>query len=309
MAPLLIAAIGLAQIAAGSRAPRPRAAPTAVAVPPHIPPLVPGRPADGRWYRTDSWVRGAAPILLTTFAFDRAPGDVAYVAWLRAARTQLALYPGYKGPGPTTLPRGPEQVPPAARGRLLATFNSGFYESDSPGGFSVGGLLYFPMLRDRATVLAHADGRVDIVRWTAGSRPGPGIVMARQNLALMVDRGRPAPGLDVAGAWGSTLGGAPAVWRTGLGVDRNGNLLYLAAPNQTAPTLARLLAHVGAVRAMELDINPEWPILVTYGGRGAAAPRLFVPNPNQIPTRFLYPSTKDFFAVYLRSRAAGPEPF
>jgi hypothetical protein len=100
------------------------------------------------------------------------------------------------------------------------------------------------------------------------------------------------------------------VWRTGLGVDANGNLLYLAAPDQAAPTLARLLVHAGAVRAMELDINPEWPILVTYAGPWAAAPSLFIPNPNQIPNRFLSPSTKDFFAVYLRTgAAAGRQPF
>ena len=28
---------------------------------------------------------------------------------------------------------------------------------------------------------------------------------------------------------------------------------------------------------------------------------LVTPNPNQIPSRFLYPGVKDFFAVYLRT--------
>jgi hypothetical protein len=102
-------------------------------------------------------------------------------------------------------------------------------------------------------------------------------------------------------AWGDTLGGVPAVSRSAAGVDRNDNLLYVAAPGQTAPSLARILVHAGAVRAVELDINPAWPILATFGGPDAARPNLFVPNPNQIATRFLTPNIKDFFAVYLRT--------
>ena len=109
--------------------------------------------------------------------------------------------------------------------------------------------------------------------------------------------------------WGITLGGVPAVWRTALGVDDKGNLLYVAAPAQTAASLAQILVKLGAVRGMQLDINPEWPIFVTYGAPGAAAPALFVPNPNQISNRFLYSSTKDFFAVFERPSAGAPQPW
>jgi hypothetical protein len=166
------------------------------------------------------------------------------------------------------------------------------------------------MKRGLATVVAYRDGRVDVLRWQGGHRPAPEIVMARQNLPLFVDSGKLNPRLDVSQRWGSTLDGAPAVWRTGLGIDPQGNLIYVAAPNQTAPSLARLLLHAGAVRAMQLDINPAWPILVTYGRRGGGAPSLFVPNPNQSPISFLYPSLKDFFALYLREGTnRGREPF
>jgi hypothetical protein len=125
--------------------------------------------------------------------------------------------------------------------------------------------------------------------------------MARQNLPLLVSGSSVAPGVNVSEAWGATLGGVPAVWRSAIGIDRNGNLLYVAAPHQTAPSLARILVHAGAVRAMELDINPAWPILATFGRPNAGEPSLFVPNPNQVATRFLSPNTKDFFAVYLRT--------
>jgi hypothetical protein len=224
----------------------------------------------------------------------------AYLAWIRTSNTQLGLYPGYEGPGATSLDRGPEMVPTSARGRLLATFNSGFYEQDAPGGFYAHGTSYFPMVKGLATVVTYTDGHVDLVDWRGGPVPSANVVLARQNLRLLVDGGSPTPLVNDGADWGLTLHGDPAVWRTGLGIDAGGNLIYVAAPDQTASSLASILVAAGAVRAMELDINPEWPIFVTYHGAGAAGPALFVPNPNQIPNRFLYSSTKDFFAVYGR---------
>ena len=303
-----------------TRLPAPAAAsstaiPTTTLPPPYEPPPVtpqirPPIAGEGRWTAMDSWITGPPAILTTTFRPDPTePGVTAFVAWIRASATQVALYPGYKGPGSTSLDRGPEMVPVSARTTLLATFNSGFYESDAAGGFYTHGTLYFPMIDGLATVVAHANGQVDVIDWTGGSRPGPDVVMARQNLPLMVDSGQPTPAVSVSTNWGLTLHGAPAVWRTALGVDGHSNLIYVAAPDQTAPSLARILVGVGAIRGMQLDINPEWPVFVTYAGAGAAGPVLFVPNPNQISNRFLYPSTKDFFAVYVRSGTSAETPW
>ena len=60
---------------------------------------------------------------------------------------------------------------------------------------------------------------------------------------------------------------------------------------------------------MQLDINPEWPILITYGTPGAGSPSIFVPNPASIPTRFLFPATKDFFAVFRRLPGVTEQPW
>lgn len=260
------------------------------------------------WHRTDTW--SATPSVYTTsFRPAGEPGVVAYAAWLRSSSTQLALYPGYEGPGATTLSRGPEMVPSTARGRLLATFNSGFYEADRPGGFYVNHTLYFPMVRGLATVVRYTSGRVNVVTWRGGVRPGPTVLMARQNLPLLVAHSRPSALSANNAAWGLTLHGVPDVWRTALGVDAHGNLIYAAAPAQTSASLASIMVALHCVRAMQLDINPEWPILVTYAGPGAQGPSLFVPNPNQIPGRFLYPSTKDFFAVYSARAPGAPQPW
>jgi len=260
------------------------------------------------WRRTDAWSK-VPSVYTTEFRPAAQPGVVAYAAWLRASSTQLALYPGYEGPGATSLPRGPEMVPPTARARLLVTFNSGFYEADQRGGFYVNHTLYFPMIRGLATVVRYTNGKVDVVTWRGAQRPPANVAMARQNLPLLVADTRPTPLSAHNASWGLTLHGVPDVWRTALGVDANGNLIYVAAPSQTSSSLASILVALHCVRAMQLDINPEWPILVTYAAPGAQGPSLFVPNPNQIPGRFLYPSTKDFFAVYSTNAPRAPQPW
>ncbi|HUY16556.1 MAG TPA: hypothetical protein VMV11_03240 [Acidimicrobiales bacterium] len=263
------------------------------------------------WRAVDTW-SGSTPSIYTTVFRPNVtqPSVIAYASWIRTSTTDLALYLGYEGPGTTTtLPRGPEEVPPTVTNRLLATFNSGFYENDLAAGFYTNHTLYYPMINGLATVERFTNGRVDIVRWTGGPRPPGNVLMARQNLPLLVNVGAATPLSANNLAWGATLGGVPAVWRSALGVDANGNLIYVAASDQTSATLAALLVRLHAVRAMQLDINPAWPIFVTYGGAGAQSPSLFVANPNQVASRFLSVSKKDFFAVYVSRRPGEPQPW
>jgi hypothetical protein len=279
--------------------------------PARLRPLVAHPPAhDGVWRRVDRWSGSPPVVLLTTLRFDSSVAShEVYIAWIRTSRVQVGLYPGTANPsGPSTngRDRGATMVPLAGRRRLLVTFNSGFYTNGRAGGFYTHGVLYQPMTRGAATIVQYRDGRIDVIAWSGGAHPDASIVMARQNLLLLVRNGRPYRGLATSSSWGATLGGVPGVWRTGAGVDAHGNLLYVAAPDQTAQSLARLLVRAGAVRAMELDINPEWPVLIHYDARGARRAALDLPNPMQTPQRFLTPSLKDFFAVYLRPAASMP---
>ena len=262
------------------------------------------------WSVRDTWAgHGPVVALLTFHPQGQAAGIYAYAGWMRTAATVLGLYLGYEGPGVTTLPRGPEAVPSTGLARLLATFNSGFYEKDGAAGFYTNHTLYFPMVKGLATVVRYTNGTVGITQWAGGPNPGPTVVMARQNLPPLVWNSRPNPATANNYAWGLTLHGVAAVWRSALGIDKNGNLIYAAAPAQTAASMAAVMVQLHCVRAMELDINPEWPIFVTYAGPGARTPTLAVPNPNQIPNRFLYTSTKDFFAVFLSRGPGDPQPW
>jgi hypothetical protein len=74
-------------------------------------------------------------------------------------------------------------------------------------------------------------------------------------------------------------------------------------------TLARMLQRAGAVRAMQFDINPEWPTLMTYRHHDGLIPVKVVPNGMQPATRYLVPGDRDFFAVYRRLPGPITVPF
>ena len=266
-------------------------------------------PGEGVWNWTGPLVRGRPPVLITTFRTERDyPRIVAYVAWFDRTRTSVAFYPGRYEP-PNAPIRGPMQVPPGERWRLLATFNGGFIYRDGDNGSSIGGSMYEPLKRGLATMIAYRDGRVDIRAWSGGEVAGRQIAFARQSLPLIVDHGRLSRALNDSSQWGYTLGNAVRVWRTGAGIDRRGNLIFAAADYQTVSTLARILQRAGAVRAMELDINPEWPTLITYTHHGGLDPVKVVPNYQQPATRYLVPDDRDFFAVYRRVPGPVTVPF
>jgi hypothetical protein len=259
-----------------------------------------GLPGEGVWKPTGAAIDGKPPVLVTTFRTERDyPRIVAYVAWFDHTRTAIGYYPGRYEPPSATL-RGPMEVPYGQRWRLLATFNSGFIYRDGLNGDALNGHTNEPLKQGLATLVAYKNGHVNVVGWDGGPTPGPAIAWARQSLPLIIDHGRLSPKLSDSTVWGYTLGNAVRVWRTGVGVDRRGNIIYAAADYQTVTTLARILQRAGAVRAMELDINPEWPTLITYRHRGGLLPTRVVPNYQQPPTRYLVPDDRDFFAVYRR---------
>lgn len=260
------------------------------------------------WKPADAWANPLhPPVEVATVAL---PGGVnGYAIWMRTSGTALGLYLGYKGPAVSTLPRGPEEVPIAGRKNLLAVFNAGFYEADGPAGFYANHTLYYPMKKGLATIERLTNGTVNIVDWTGSSTVPADVVMARQNLPLLVNDGAVTTLTTNPAAWGSTLHGVPDVWRSALGIDANGNLIYAAAPYQTGASLAHFMVLLHCVRAMELDINPAWPVLATYSGPNAAGPILQVPNPNQVADRFLTNSIKDFFALYSSATPGAPTPW
>jgi hypothetical protein len=270
--------------------------------PPRIRPLIhPALAGEGVWRATFLHHPGPPPVLVTSFRSDPAyPQFVAGVAWIDHTQTSTWLYPGIQEPGVPMTDRGPEEVPIRMRGRLVATFNSAFKLQDSGGGFVDGGHTYATMKDGMATIVRYTDGRMNVIDWSGGPDAPSNVVYARQNLPLIVNHGRLNPNLSDGPEWGATLGNAVQVWRSAVGVDKHGNLMYGAADYQTVGSLARIMQHAGAVRAMELDINAYWPSFITYKQGGAVGARNLLPGMIRSPLRYLTPDDRDFFAVYLK---------
>jgi Phosphodiester glycosidase len=299
-------AVGVDKTAAAKRESRAKEQPW----PPNIEPVFahPLR-GEGVWRPTGPPIDGGPPMLLTTFRTERAyPRIVAYVAWFDHTRTATAFYPGRYEP-PHAAVRGPTMVPYGQRWRLLATFNAGFTYAYGANGSTIDGRVNEPLRDGNATLVAYRDGRIAIVRWHGGQNAGRSVAWARQSLPPIVWGGKVNPNLDLSLKWGETFGNAVRVWRTGVGVDRRGNLIFVAADAQTVISLARILRQAGAVRGMQFDINPYWHTLITYTHHHGLVPRMVEPQPNHPASRYLVPDDRDFFAVYRRLPGPVTVPF
>jgi len=282
--------------------PSPKPSATKTKKPPYRPPDVKGAitPAlknEGVWKAVSTGINGAPPILATTFRAEADyPRLVTYAVWVDSTRTRLALYPGRYQP-PRIDERGPMMIPYGQRKWALGSFNSGFTKGDWGGGWAINGRVLDPLVPGKGTIVAYRNGKVDVIAWRDGI-PLTTVVLARQNLPLIVLHGKPNPALNETQLWGFTFKNAVRVWRSGVGVDRKGNLIYVAADKQTAPSLAEALVRAGAVRAIELDINSAWPTFNVYWRPGCQKPAMILPNDPNHTTRYLYPDDRDFFVVY-----------
>jgi hypothetical protein len=271
-------------------------------LPPNVGPLIhPALPGEGVWRKAAARAGSRPPVLLTTFRSDpEYPHFVAGVAWIDSSRTRLSYVPGLAEPPPPLAHRGSAEVPETKRRSLVATFNGGFPLETSNAGLIYRGKVVETMVNGIATVVEYRDGRTDIVRWQQGPGGPKDVWFAKQNLPPIVDEGSLNPHLSDGPEWGETVNNAVRVWRSGLGIDSHGNLLYAAADFQTVESLAKILQRAGAVRALELDINEDWTSFISYRHPGAGEPSNLLPEMLRPPERYLTPDERDFFAVYLR---------
>jgi phosphodiester glycosidase len=286
--------VGAAGGASGSRAKAYR--------PPNVKPLIhPALAGEGVWKKAGAHAGSRPPVLLTTFRSDpEYPQFVAGVAWIDATRTHLEYVPGLAEPPEPLEHRGSGEVPPAMRKRLVATFNGGFPLETSNAGLIYRGKVVEAMVNGIATIVEYRDGRIDVVRWHQGAGAPDNVWFAKQNLPPIIYEGKLNSNLSDGPEWGETVNNATRVWRSGLGIDAHGNLLYAAADYQTVESLAKVLQRAGAVRALELDINEDWTSFISYRHPGALQPSNLLPEMFRPPERYLTPDERDFFAVYLR---------
>jgi hypothetical protein len=231
------------------------------------------------------------------------------VAWMDTSLLSMEMYAGAREPGGGPW-RHQALVEPEKRAQLVAAFNSGFRLRQSRGGYYAEGKTLSPLVNGAASLVIDDAGRATVGQWGRDVGPGPHISAVRQNLALIVDGGAPVPGLEenVKARWGWTLGNGVLVWRSGVGVDAHGGIIYAGGSGLSALSLARILGAAGAVRAMELDINAPWVSYYVYRTLvpGASAsdppgpPEKLLADMRHGPNRYLEPCERDFFALFQR---------
>jgi Phosphodiester glycosidase len=295
---------GIPRVAVGGPASsQPARLPTYLAPPAPIPAQAqPALPGEGSWQSLVS-LKGEPAIRAAFLRPDATHTSyLVGVAWLNQKLVKMSLHPGFRVPGDPSLSQ-PTSVPVSQRNSLLATFNSGFTMNDANGGYWQDGRNAVPLRNGAASMVLYKDGHVDVVRWN-GATPGPDVAAVRQNLGLLVDHGAITPDVNstTTSTWGATVGNATYVWRSAVGVRKDGSLVFVVGASMSVKTLANIVHEAGAVRAMELDINQSWTNFITYThpGNGVAVPQMLTKNEHPNPYRYLQPSSRDFVAVLAR---------
>jgi Phosphodiester glycosidase len=276
-------------------------------------PIIPSRlgslagtalPGEGVW-RVLETVNGE-PAIFGTF-LRPSPVYTSYVAGIVSMDQRLVTFqlrPGAEDPGPGDWNAQP-WIPPGTRTGLLATFNGGFKIDTSGGGFYLNGHTAGTLTDGAASVVYYRNGTIKIGQWGRDVRMTPDVVGVRQNLKLIVDHGHVPVSVnqDVLSTWGATLGGGYYVWRSGLGITKDGRIIYVYGPALDVQELADLLQHAGAVEALQLDINPFWMSYEYYqadGHRSDPTPVNLLPTQQQTAYRYYSVYSRDFTAVFAR---------
>lgn len=293
--------------------------PVPLAAPSRLAPF-PGTPGGGgSWAPAGRLVQGVPAVYETTLV---PPGGTqpAGIAWMDTHLLSATLYSGSMSPGGGPY-RYTAPVEPAQAASLVAVFNGGFQMNAAHGGYYTEGRVVDPLQAGAASLVIYRDGSVNIGAWGTDVTMTPDVVAVRQNLVPLVAGGSPTAAAATPNwlSWGATCGatsctgpGIENQWRSGVGITADGALVYVTGPSLDPLQLAQLLAHAGAVRAMQLDINPYWTVFVTYapttptGLADAANGQKLLAATTQGPATFFDPAwARDFITMSARPASTG----
>ncbi len=261
-------------------------------------------PSEGAW-QTIETVNGT-PAMYATFVRPDST-HTSYLAGIVSMDQRLVtfqLHPGEADPGPGNWGAS-TSVLPADRKNLLATFNGGFKIKDSRGGFYLNGQTAGTLTNGAASVVFSKDGHITIGEWGRDATMTPDVVAVRQNLKLIVAKGKIPANVDsnVEANWGASIGGSLYVWRSGLGVTADGRLIFVYGPALSVHTLADLLTRAGVVTGLQMEINPAWMSFMYYQQTSDPAnptPTNLLSSQERPANRYLEPTSRDFIQASSR---------
>lgn len=283
---------------------------------PPAPPIAPlaggkGLPGEGQWHTVVTSGGRPAVEVASLRPDDQHTSFVAAVMRIDPALVRGQLHPGTRDPGGSW--RTPTHLIGADFANIAAVFNGGFRLNDpSHNGYYSEGRTVAALVAGKASLVLYQDGHADVGAWGREVRMAPEVASVRQNLLPLVDDAEVNPTCATGGSkeWGSTVGQAAFIHRSGFGVTASGEEVYVGGPSLSVCTLGRILVAAGVVRGMELDINPNWVSGAYFHDRAGAAPsgfRLF-PGERVSAEHYLVASSRDWYSWSLRSggEVAGP---
>ncbi|MGC4939858.1 phosphodiester glycosidase family protein [Kribbella sp. DT2] len=262
-------------------------------------------PHEGAWSSARTDAGGRTLVWTTWFRPDPAHLPVtAAAALLPQATDALRLMPGTREPVVGMASKNGYSIPSDARSNLVAAFNAGFKMADSHGGWWTTDSPAVPLVDGRASVVVYRNGTARIGEWNRNVSMTPDVVAVRQNLDMVVTGGRLVDGLtqNAQGRWGSVRSQFQYTWRSGLGTDAKGDLIYVAGQGLTLASLASAMQQTGIQQGMELDIHAAMVSFTIQqpGAGGSLVSKQLLPSMTSPTDRYLVDDQRDFFYVVTR---------
>jgi hypothetical protein len=265
---------------------------------PILTPVTPTLPNEGRFAASGPGMAGHSVQIAYVRPDSVHTSYLTGIAWI-SGKDRFVLHPGQADPAGSHWSQSPS-VLPADRSSLVATFNGGFKMKDARGGYFDHGVTAGTLTRGAAALVITKDGRATVGQWGTDVRMAKDVAFVRQNLKPLIEHGVVAKNLvsNVESTWGATVGGHDAVWRSGLGVTKSGDLVYVMGDALTVSSLADILQRAGAYNAMQLDINRAWVSFMWYRSHGGSLSPHKLGSFQRTADRYLQPVSRDFVAVY-----------
>ena len=280
-------------------------------------------PGDGEWLGIkDPRHPDEAPRMFKTLLHPDKGRSWAEVFVVAIDLKEVELYPvaGTQEPQPDTddakkyVREG--KIPVAKQERLIAAFNGGFMTEHGGYGMKLDGVTIAKPKARACTIAFYKDGSMRISSWPELMANEADMLWFRQTPECMWQGDKLHAGLQ-AGAglkkWGSTVDGETVIRRSGIGLNADRTVLYVAITNHTsARVLADGLHHAGASDVAQLDVNWSYPKFVTFepiGHTTVLHPVPLAPGFEYSDDEYLRKKEKrDFFYVLRREPHAAPAP-
>jgi hypothetical protein len=260
-------------------------------------------PGEGQW-QTVAAVGGQPAVRVALVRPDNLHTSyLAGVMWMDPTLVRGQLRPGYNDPGGTW--QAATSLTQAEQSTVVTAFNAGFRlpNDASHGGYYSEGRTVVPLVDGAASLVLRNDGTATVGSWNQEVSMTSTVASVRQNLVMLVDNGTVNPTCATGGSaeWGSTIGQAAYIDRSGFGITADGAEVYVGGPALSVCSLGNILRAAGVVRGMELDINPSW-VSGAYFHNTATGIQAFQLYPNQKvgASHYLSPSSRDWYAWFVR---------